>query len=287
MTHPSPWITETTTATFQQDVLERSRDLPVVVDFWAAWCGPCRALGPILERLAEEYQGKFLLVKADTDAMPEIAAGFGVQSIPAVFALRDGQLVDQFVGVMPEPQIRAWLERILPSQAEALAVEAATLEQTDPAAAEARYRQVLESAPSELSARIGLARVLLVQGRLDEAEQTIDELASADALDAQGERVLAQIVLRRAAQEVGSSERWRTAAEADPKNLEIQWNLARALAAAGQYEAAMETCLRLVERDRRGLGEKARELMVHLFHLLGTDDELVSQYRRKLAMALY
>jgi len=287
MAEQSAWVKETTANRFQQDVLERSREVPVVVDFWANWCSPCRMLGPVLERLAEEFQGKFLLVKANTDEMPEIAAGFGVQSIPAVFALRDGRLVDQFVGVMPETQIRDWLERILPSQAEALADEAVGLEQTDPAAAEAKYRQVLEAAPGELSARIGLARALVAQDRIDEAEPIIDELAGADALDAQGQRVHAQIVLRRAAQELGDPERWHAAAEAEPKNLQLRWNLAQALAAAGQYEAAMQACLRLVEQDRHALGEKARELMVHLFHLLGTDDQLVTQYRRKLAMALY
>lgn len=287
MAASSPWIHETTAQTFQQDVLERSREVPVVIDFWAPWCGPCRMLGPVLEQLTEEHEGQFILVKANTDELPEIAAGFGVESIPAVFAMREGRLVDKFVGVMPEPQIRAWLRNILPSPSETLATEAATLEETDPAAAESAYRQILQASPSDLSARIGLARALLAQDRIDEAEPIIDELASADALDAQGQRIQAQIVLRRAAQELGDPQQWRTAAEADPRNLELGWKLAQALAAAGQYEEAMQAGLSLVQRDRKGLGEQARQLMVHLFHFLGTDDELVSQYRRKLAMALY
>ncbi len=287
MDQSSSWICETTADSFQQDVVERSREVPVVIDFWAEWCGPCRMLGPILQRLADEYQGKFVLVKANTDQMPDIAAGFGVQSIPAVFALRNGQLVDQFVGVLPEPQIRAWLDRILPSPAESLSAEAALLEQTDPAAAEATYRQVLEASPSDLSARIGLARALLAQDRIDEAEPIIEELAEADALDAEGLHVRAQIVLQRLARQLGDPAPLRATADAEPKNLDHQWKLAQALAAAGQYEPAMQICLRLVEQDRRGLGENARALMVHLFHFLGTDNALVNEYRRKLAMALY
>lgn len=287
MAEPSPWIREASAATFHEEVLEASRRQPVVVDFWAPWCGPCRLLGPILERLAEEHQGQFLLVKANTDELPEIAAGFGVESIPAVFALRDGQLVDQFVGVLPEPELRAWLDRVLPSPADKLAAEAAQLEATDPAAAEARYRQVLQATPGDLAARIGLARTLLAQDQVEAAEELIEELASADALDVAGQRVQAQIVLRRLGQTLGNPAPLRQAAEADPKNLELQWRLAQALAASGEHEVAMQTCLRLVERDRHGLGERARELMVHLFHLLGPDDPLVSQYRRQLAMALY
>jgi putative thioredoxin len=287
MATPSPWIVETSRETFEQDVIERSRTVPVVVDFWAAWCQPCRMLGPILERLAEEHQGQFVLVKADTDELPDIAAGFGVQSIPAVFALRDGHLVDQFVGVLPEPQLRAWLERILPTESETLAAEAARLEQTDPKAAEARYRQALEVQPNDLSARVGLARALLAQDRLDEAQQMIEELASADALDAEGQRLQAEIRLRQEAGQTGGLEQARAAAGADPDNLELQWNLARALVAAGQHEEAMQVCLRLVEKDRRGFGEQARQLMVDVFHLLGPESPLANEYRRKLAMVLY
>src|SRR5438876_7604816 len=139
----SPWVIDARQETFQQEVVERSRGVPVVIDFWATWCQPCLLLGPILEKLADEYQGKFLLVKAETEKLPNIAAAFGVQSIPAVYGLRDGQLVDYFVGLLSEAQIRAWLDRLLPTPAEQLVAEAARLEQSDPAAAEARYREAV------------------------------------------------------------------------------------------------------------------------------------------------
>src|SRR5262249_50964431 len=120
----SPWIVDAEEATFDQVVVQRSRELLVLIDFWATWCGPCRLLGPILENLASDYKGKFLLAKADTDKLPGIAASFGVQSIPAVYAMRDGQLLDFFVGAMSESQVRGWIERLLPSAAEELVAAA-------------------------------------------------------------------------------------------------------------------------------------------------------------------
>ena len=287
MPEESPWIVETSQETFEQDVLQRSRDVPVVVDFWAEWCQPCRLLGPLLEKLAGEFGGQFVLVKADTEKMPNVAAGFGVQSIPAVFGLRDGKLVDQFVGVLPEPQIRAWLQRLLPSRAETLVAEAKTLEPTDPEGAEAMYREAIELMPNEASARVGLARMLLAQQRLDEARQVIEELADAGVLDAEGEHVQAELAMELEAKAAGGIEPCRAAADAAPDDLEIQFKLARSLAGAGEHAEAMEICLRLIRRDRHGLGEPARELMVHIFHLLGPESELAGDYRRKLTMVLY
>src|SRR4051812_48070376 len=125
-------IIETTESTFEQDVIERSMDVPVVVDFWASWCQPCRLLGPILEKLAREAGGSFVLVKADTERVPNIAAGFGVRSIPAVFGIKDGRVVDSFLGALPESAIRAWIERLLPTPAERKVAEARRLAATDP-----------------------------------------------------------------------------------------------------------------------------------------------------------
>jgi putative thioredoxin len=287
MTEPSPWIVETTQEEFQRDVIDRSHELPVLVDFWAAWCQPCRMLGPLLEKLAGEFEGKFLLVKADTDQMPGIAASFGVQSIPAVFALRAGEVVDRFVGVLPEADLRKWLDGVLPGEAEQLTAQAKSLERTDPAAAEAHYREAISLLPSQVSARIGLARMLLAQDRLEEAGQLIDELASAGALDSEGEHVQGELALRLESRRAGGVDACRAAAEAAPDDLSLKLNLARALAAAGEHPEAMDVCLDLIQKDRHGLGEKARELMVHIFHLLGPESEVASDYRRKLTMVLY
>ena len=138
-TTTSSFVIEVTAQNFQQDVIERSHSVPVVIDFWATWCGPCRMLGPVLEKLAQEYDGKFVLAKIDTDTESELARQFGVRSIPAVFGVRDGKAVDGFVGVQPESVIRAWIDRLLPTPAETLAAEASSLEQSDPQAAEEKY----------------------------------------------------------------------------------------------------------------------------------------------------
>jgi putative thioredoxin len=282
----SPWIVETDVANFEQDAVERSHTVPVVVDFWAPWCQPCRLLGPMLENLADEFQGAFVLVKANTEQMPEIAAAFGVQGIPAVFALRDGQVVGQFMGLLPEPQVRDFIGQILPGEAENLVAEGRQLGVADPQAAEAKFREALEQSPNDAAATVALAGLLLSQNRLEESRETIKELAESKALDAEGEALWAEIDLRREARELGTVDDCRAAAEADPENLDLRLNLARALAAAGQHRDAMDVCLDLVEKDRKGTGEKARELMVRIFHLLG-DDELLSDYRRKLSMLLY
>jgi putative thioredoxin len=287
MSENSPWIVQTTRETFDQDVVQRSRDVPVVVDFWAGWCQPCRLLAPLLEQLAAEYQGRFVLVKADTEQMPEVAGTFGVVSIPAVFGFRDGEVVDQFVGLLPEAQIRTWIERLIPSPAESLAAEARTLEETDPEAAEARYRQAIELMPSLTSAREGLARMLLAQNQPEEARELIEELAAAGVLDAEGEHVQAELAIGLEAGQAGNVEHCRAALEADPDNVDLRLQLARSLAGAGRLEEAMDVCLDVIRKDRHGLGEKARELMVHVFHLLGPESELAGDYRRKLTMVLY
>jgi len=287
MSDTHAWVVQTSHAAFQQDVIDRSREVPVVLDFWSERCQPCLLLGPLLERLAEESAGKFVLVKANTDQMPDVAAAFGVSAIPTVFALRDGAVVDQFVGLLPEPQIRAWLEAILPSEAEGLAGEAQRLAAADPESAEAKYREAIELSPNDTSARVGLARLLLAQDRVEEARQTIDELAAVGALDAEGEAVQAELTVALEGREAGSVEACRAAADASPDDPDVQLGLARSLAASGEYQEAMDVCLRLIPKDRAGIGEQARQLMVRVFHLLGPESELASEYRRKLTMVLY
>lgn len=287
MAEKSSWIVETSEATFQQDVVDRSLEVPVVIDFWATWCQPCRLLGPLLEKLAEEHQGRFVLVKADVDQMPAVAGSLGVQSIPAVFAVREGQIVDQFMGLLPEPQLRAWLERLLPTAAENLLDEAEMLEVVNPAEAEAKYRKAIELQPADNKAQLGLARVLLSENRLDESRTILDELATADLLGTEGERLRADLELREQEKEIGGVGPARAAAAAEPDNLPLQLNLAKALSAANQFEEALDLALGLVEKDRAGVGEEARKLMVQIFHLLGPESPVANDYRRKLTMLLY
>ena len=286
MSDPSPSIIEATPETFQRDVIDRSHEVPVLVDFWAAWCQPCRLLGPVLERLAQEYEGKFVLAKADTERLPEIAAEFGVRSIPAVYGLRDGRVVDSFVGVQPEAAIRAFLGRLLPSPAEALVAEARGLEATDPRAAEAKYRQALELSSAEPSAKIGLVRLLLAQDRAEEARALLEDLGRRGFLEPEAERLQAELDLRDRSRGAGGVEAARAAVAAHPDDLGSKLKLAEALAAAGQYPEALEIGLDLVGRDRRGVGEEARKMMLAIFQLLPGDSELVGEYRRKLSLVL-
>jgi putative thioredoxin len=279
-------ILDVTADTFEIDVLDRSHSVPVVVDFWAAWCSPCRILGPVLERLAAEYGGKFVLAKADVDQMPSVTRQFGVQSIPSVFGIRNGRVRDSFVGVIPEPEIRAFLDGLMPTPAEQLAEEARRLEGSEPAQAEAGYRQAIELAPTDPAPKTALARLLLNLGRLAESRAQIEELERRGYLEPEAETVKAELTLRAGAAEAGPIEAARAAARAAPSDLRARFRLAEALAAARQDGEALEVALDLVERDRTGVGEDARKLMLALFQLLPADSELAAEYRRRLSFVL-
>jgi putative thioredoxin len=282
----SPYVIEPTTRTFEQDVIERSRTVPVVVDFWASWCGPCKLMGPVLEKLAGEYAGKFILAKVDTERNQELALQFGVRSIPLVFGFRDAKIADAFVGVQPEAMIRAWLDRLLPTPAESLAAEASQLERTDVRAAEEKYNAALSLDPDLTAAHTGLARIALEQGRVEDAAARIAALERRGFLEPEAEKLKAELTLRLQAQDTGGVETARAALAASPNDLALKFQLAEALAASGQYADALALCLDLVERDRKGVGEKARQTMIAIFQLMPPDSELVAEYQRQLSMAL-
>jgi putative thioredoxin len=279
----SPWIIDVTSEDFEQQCVQRSHTVPVVLDFWAPWCGPCKLLGPLLERLAEEQSGRFVLARVNIDEAQELAYAFAVQAVPTVLALRGGKIVGRFTGLIDEPELRRFLDAIQPPEHERLVAEAAA----DPAHAEEKLRQALELAPQDAQARIALARLLAEQDRWDEVQQQIAELEARGFLEPEAQELQARLRLRALAAEAGSVEACRAELAQAPQDRNRQWRLAQAVAAAGNYEEAMQLCLELVRQDRHGLGEPARELMVQLFHLLGPDNELASRYRRQLSLALY
>jgi putative thioredoxin len=278
----TPWVVDTTAERFELDVVERSRLTPVVVDFWAAWCQPCRMLAPLLEKLAAEYGGRVVVVRANTDELPHIAAQFNIQSIPTVFALVDGEVVDYFQGVMPEAQLRQWLDRVLSA---ATLSDARAQEQSAPDTAERLYRQILDQTPGRPEALMGLARLLLQQQRLDESRACIDELAKRGFLEAEAEKVKAALDLQQ--QDAGDIAHLRQAAADAPDDLERQLQLAKALAGQQVFEESLEICLKLVERDRQGVGDQARLLMIDVFRVLPADSDITRTYRRRLSSLLF
>lgn len=283
----TPWVIDATEADFEQAVLERSRQMPVVVDFWAPWCAPCRMLGPVLEKLADESRGAFLLAKVNVDQAPGVAGAFGVQSIPAVFALRNAQVVNYFLGALPEAEVRRFLETVLPTAAEQLRAEALQVETEDPQQAERKLRAALQQDPNDAQAKIALAGLLFRSGRLQESRALLEELRQRGFMEREAETLDAQVYFAQRAAELPPPAECQAAAEAAPGDSAAVLRWAEALAAHGQYEPALRLALDVVQRDKARFGEPARELMVRMFHALGPDSELASQYRRQLAMALY
>lgn len=287
MRSPAAFSVDVGDAEFPREVLERSRQVPVVVDFWAAWCAPCRALGPILEALAEEHAGAFVLAKVDVDAAPETAARFGVRSIPTVLAIRDGQVVREFQGAQPETVVRAFVGSVLDTPADRAAREGeARLAEGRSDEAEARFREALEEEPRHPRALLGLARVLAAGERLDEALAQLAYVSPASGVAEEAERLAAELRTRAGA--AGEDvEALRARVAQAPDDLDARIALGRALAARGEHEPALEALLEAVRRDPHHDDDAARRAMLDLFELLGGDDPLVPRFRAELARALY
>jgi putative thioredoxin len=287
MADASPWILNGTEQNFESDVIGRSQEMLVVVDFWAEWCQPCRLLAPILEKFAREGNGQFLLVKVNVDEQQGLAGAFGVQSIPHVAALRNGQIADQFTGVLPEEQIRQWLDQFQPSPLELLLKEAQQLEKSDATSAEAKYREALELEPKNDRIKIALAKLLLAQHRDADSRAILTELEARGFLEPEAESIKAELELRTAAAEGGDVGECRKALATDPANPALQIKLADALAVAHQYAESLELLLQVVQMHPGAPREQARVTMVNVFQLLGPEADLARTFRRKLATALY
>ena len=275
------FVKDVNTEDFAQEVLQRSREVPVIVDFWAAWCAPCRVLGPALEKVTDEYNGAFELVKVDVDANQQLAAQYQVQGIPTVAAFKDGQEVDRFTGALGEAAIRDWVQRIVPSELDLMVDQARTARlDGDDVGAEHIFRQVLEQKPDHNEAGASLASMLIDRGDTDDALVVLGRLTP----DPDVERLQAAARLKAASGFDVSEIEARM--QADPSDEGARLALARALAGRAEYEPALDHLLAVV-RARGDRRDEARLAMLDIFEVLGDEHPLTATYRRQLGSALF
>jgi putative thioredoxin len=285
-------IKDTTTAGFVKDVIEASRSVPVIVDFWAAWCGPCKQLTPLLEKIVKSYGGKVRLVKLNVDEHPAIAGQLRIQSLPTVYAFRDGRPLDGFVGGQPENTIRAFIARIVGEERQAdlatvLASAEQALEEGDVQSAAEIFAAVLQEDKQNPAALAGLARCYLQTGDVARAEQTIALVPPDQKNVAAVERVKAALELARKANQTDNRDALLSRLAANPADLQARFDLAVASAARGEKETAVEHLLDLVRRDRSWNEQAARKQLVQLFDAWGPKDPATVDGRRRLSSLLF
>ncbi|MCP1911477.1 putative thioredoxin [Bradyrhizobium elkanii] len=288
-------IKETTTQTFVKDVIEESRRQPVMIDFWAPWCGPCRQLTPILEKAVRNAKGRVKLVKMNIDEHPQIPGQMGIQSIPAVIAFVGGQPADGFMGAVPESQVNAFIEKITkgvpaagePNLTEILAEADAVLAEGEAAQAAQIYAEVLAHDATNIAALAGLAKCYVTSGAMEQAKQTLAMVPESKRNDAAVKAVQAAIDLAEQAEAVGPAAELEQKVAANPLDHQARFDLATALNAMGKRTEATEQLLAIVRRDRKWNDDGARKQLVQFFEAWGGTDEATVEGRKRLSTILF
>lgn len=292
-----PAAIESDTAGFTADVIEASRQVPIIVDFWATWCGPCKTLTPILESVVAKARGAVRLVKVDVDKNPDLSAQLRIQSIPTVYAFKDGQPVDAFQGALPESEVQKWVDQLIAKHGggvelspadQALAAAEEAFEAGDISGAGALYAQVLNSDEQNTQALAGMARCYLKAGKIDKAREIVDQIGE----DLRGEDEIHAIISALELAEAGSSaagetDSLRARLADDPDDLQARFDLAVALYGGGDADTAVDELVEIFRRKREWNDDAARQQLLKIFDALGPTDPVTVSGRRKLSSILF
>jgi len=292
MTAPADVVKDTTTQAFMQDVIEESKKQPVLVDFWAPWCGPCKQLTPVLEKAVKAAKGKIKLAKMNIDEHPAIPGQMGIQSIPAVIAFSNGQPVDGFMGALPESQVIAFLERITKGkiggeEQDLLKAADAALVEGEPAAAAEIYAQLLQQDSGNVHALAGLARCYVETGNIEQAKKTLAMVPEAKRNEAPVAAARAALEVAEQAKSLGPLNELEEKVRANPLDHQARFDLATALNAKGKRAEAVEHLLAIVKKDRKWNDDAARKQLVQLFEAWGFADPAAVEGRKKLSSVLF
>jgi putative thioredoxin len=286
-------IKETTTQTFMKDVIEESKRQPVLIDFWAPWCGPCRQLTPVLEKAVRAAKGKVKLVKMNIDEHPAIPGQMGIQSIPAVIAFVNGQPADGFMGAVPESQVNAFINKLTvgmpgePNAAEILKEAETALAGGDPATGASIFAEVLGQDPTNITALAGLAKCYVTTGAIEQAKKTLAMVPESKRGEAAVKTVQASIDLAEQAKSLGPLTELEKKVAANPLDHQARFDLATALNASGNREEATKQLLEIVKRDRKWNEDGARKQLVQFFDAWGPNDEATVEGRKRLSTILF
>ena len=288
-------VKDVSTATFMQDVVEASNETPVIVDFWAPWCGPCKQLGPVLEKVVGEAGGAVRMVKVNIDENPEIAQQMRIQSIPAVFAFSGGRPIDGFAGALPESQVKAFVDRVAAAAGttqsspidEALAQASELLDANDFDSAAGLLAQILQHDPENVPAKVGLIRCLVAAGDTGQARELLDSIPEDKRAEADVAAAVSSLELAEKAADAGDLNQIRARLEANAGDHQARYDLALALYAAGETEEAIDQLVEIVRRDRGWNDEAARKELLQFFEALGPTDPVTVDGRRKLSSVLF